>query len=71
MPTNDERVKAASGALYAYRAHKGELRPSEVNQSDITALLTDLRHYCREHGLCFEDANSISRYHFMEERGKS
>lgn len=36
--------------------------------TDLIDLLTDLRHYCDEHGLCFGDCDRVAYVHYAEER---
>lgn len=65
-PTNDDRAIRATAAVNAYaEAHEDSDQLSDAER--LTDLLTDLRHYCKEHRLPFESAVFMSEVHFTEE----
>lgn len=65
-PTNDDRAIRATAAVNAYaKAHDDSDQLSDAER--LTDLLTDLRHYCKEHGLPFESAVFMSEIHFNAE----
>ena len=70
MPTNKERVNAARRTLLEYKIQKdGKKADIIITQEDITDLMTDLRHFCKEKDLSFSESHRISEGHYHTELG--
>ncbi len=59
-PTNPDRVEAATAALEAHAASKGEV----VDEDNVGDLLADLMHYCAENGIDFATKLTVAEVHF-------
>ena len=64
---NETRAARAIMALHAHKVALGE--SGESPEEDLTDLLTDLRHYCRQENVDFIRALDDSEYNFEEEKG--
>lgn len=64
-PTNTQRGKWATVALEAYSAEKHEV----LDETTISDLLADLRHYCHQADVDFDEANRIAEDHYAIEQG--
>lgn len=58
-----------SAVARAERAIDGKGTSSGDLQSDVTDLLTDLRHFCDARGFDFGHLNAVSFSHYCEENG--
>lgn len=64
---NKLRSDRAHGALAHYKADLLE-ESGPVYVDDLIDLLADLRHYCAESGINFDDAAKLAFAHFEAER---
>ncbi len=70
---NCDRASDAEAALVAFACVKEARKIEQLDDSYqerrewLTDLLTDLRHWAREHGLDFSDVAQLSEIHFESE----
>lgn len=62
---NAGRLEAARFALRSHQWAKGDA--FDEDPTAIIDLLTDMRHYCEAHDLCFDDADRIAASHYSAE----
>lgn len=65
MRCNSDRTETAQAALEAASEHR--VANSAIDEDSVTDLLTDLRHYCAEHGLDFAGCHAAADMNFHAE----
>lgn len=63
---NHSRAEAAGAAIEAHCDATNSYENDSIE--DLTDLLTNLRHYAKQHGLSFATALRLSRQHFDAEK---
>jgi len=58
--TNSDRSFRAGNALELYDVGLEE-------ETAVVDLLSDIRHYCQEHEIDFENCNRLARWHYEKE----
>jgi uncharacterized protein YqiB (DUF1249 family) len=64
MPTNKERADRITAALASY---PGDRERARENKARMVDFLADLRHYCHQNYIDFEDCLRTAEGHFNEE----
>jgi len=71
-PRDPGRLAAARFALRSHQWAKGEAMDADAaDEWIIIDLLTDLRHLCDRHDLCFAGLDRIAYAHYATERRKA
>ena len=65
--TNETRAMAAESALISFCVTKDNHLIQTVTDETVIGLLTDLQHFCDQHGLVFADLARIAYQHYLEE----
>jgi hypothetical protein len=71
-PTNQERASRARSSISAYLCCRdGHLLLDKAveRETNVSDLLADLMHYCREEGLSFDSALQTAMTNFEAEKG--
>ncbi len=71
MTANEVRAMRADFALRSHQSSKGESVTNENRDAAVIDLLTDLRHFCEEHDLCFADLLWSATSHYEAESLKA
>lgn len=66
FPSNNDRASWANTALSAFVNQCGS---SEVDQTDIMDLFTDLFHLCDALGVDFQDTAALAYHHYLVDIG--